>query len=117
MRFKAIGWVRLIRVGLGLPNLGYCLGNGTYARIVMYNKLTNRINRALKSTRNSSEAKSMGVFGVKQQKLHEFHCFSEAAFMRASIYQCFSPSIVSSPDPPHHAPSENWRGKNGRRVW
>ena len=25
--------------------------------------------------------------------------------------------LVSSPDPPHHAPSENWRGKNGRRVW
>jgi len=25
--------------------------------------------------------------------------------------------LVSSPDPPHHALSENWRGKNGRRVW
>ena len=24
--------------------------------------------------------------------------------------------IVSSPDPPHHAPSENWRGKKGRGV-
>ena len=63
-----MGWVRFIRVGLGLPNLGYCLGNGTYACIVMYNKLTNRI-RALKSTRNSSEAKSMGVFGVITTKV------------------------------------------------
>ena len=24
--------------------------------------------------------------------------------------------IVSFPDPPHHAPSENWRGKKGRDV-
>ena len=25
-------------------------------------------------------------------------------------------NVVSFPDPPHPAPSENWRGKNGRRV-
>ena len=25
--------------------------------------------------------------------------------------------LVSSPDPPRHAPSENWRRKKGRRVW
>ena len=43
--FKALIWL----VGLGVITLVCCWGNGAYARIVVYNKLTNRI-RALKST-------------------------------------------------------------------
>ena len=29
----------------------------------------------------------------------------------------YSVPVVSSPDPPRHAPSESWRGNKGRRVW
>ena len=43
-----IGWVRVYQ-GWVRVNLGCCQGNGAYAHIVVYNKLTNRI-RALKST-------------------------------------------------------------------
>ena len=63
--------------------------------------------------RSPAPSSSLWRLGTSDMSLKKVQVANRFGF----CFEKFGYCLVSSPDPSHHTPSENWRGKNGRRVW